>query len=65
MNSSKVEEMIDEHLLQLRGRLEGLSFDLSALQYGAGPCYSGPFKNHQYNIVRERQLYLKLFSHIT
>ena len=24
VNSSKVEEMIDEHLLQLRGRLEGL-----------------------------------------
>lgn len=41
------------------------TFDLSALQYGAGPCYGGPFKNHQYNIVRERQLYLKLFFPIT
>ena len=36
------------------------TFDLSALQYGAGPCYIGPFKNHKYSIMRERQLYLKI-----
>lgn len=37
------------------------TLDLSALQYGAGPCYGGPFKNHQYNIVRASAVFKIIF----